>query len=132
MSRRTQVISAFCDAVGGTRGLRYQGEKKLPGRAVFDFTETAVTEYGKIVATLEVSVESIIDSRGANEGETLDSELCAIQKAILNDSDFSDLIDRVVYSGSEYSFSENGSTLVAVAATFSVVYRAAIYDPSQE
>lgn len=132
MSRRTQVLNAICNAVAGTRGLRYQGETTLPGRSVFDLNEAALPEFGKIVAQIEVTIESILDSRDAPEGDTLDTELAAIQKAVLNDLALADVIDRVTYTGSNYSFSENGSTLVAVAATFNVTYRASVFDPNVE
>ena len=123
MTARTQIMAAFCAAISAERGVRFSANQNLPARSAFDLSETANYSFGCLQNTITASVESLLEpSTGQSEGESLDVELADLIKKLMNDSTLDSLADGVVYTESSFSYSENGSSVVGLVASFEIKY----------
>lgn len=127
---RNRVVKQLCDLVGAERGVKFVSDDNLPKRAVFDLEETNKKQFGAENPAIEVVVESLLDAGQTPEGDVLDAELGVLQKTLLNDFSIQDIDVSVLYVGCIYSYSENGSSVVGLAATFNVGYSFLSSDPS--
>lgn len=129
MSQYNQIITAFCTALGAQRAAPYIDEEDLPFRSVFDLGEEASKQrYSKYTATASLIVASKINAQNS-EGDDLDTELATIQSLAFDFADLSADIDQITYTGRQYDYSENGSSVVTLVVTFDIEYSFDLANP---
>lgn len=129
MSKWNDIITAFCTALSAQRAAPFVDEEDLPFRSVFDLNDEAQKErYKKHTVTTPVIVASNVDG-GADEGLALDTELAALQSAAASFADSNLLVESIAYTGRQYDYSENGSSVVTVVATFDITYTLDLSNP---
>lgn len=127
---RNQIVSAFCTKISAERALRFSNADRLPMRVVWDAQESAEkVSYGKYNASMDLAVQVMLDAgapenTGLNEGALLDAALASLQvDALTFDQAFDDLINTISYGGSDYEYSQDGNSLVALTAVFTITYQ---------
>ncbi len=136
---RNQVVTAFATKISADRALKFSNADLLPKRTVWDLSEEAEkTKYGKHDITLQLQVEVVMDANatenaGQAEGDLLDATLGQLQvDAFATDLTFEDLITGIRYTGAAYSYSDDGSNLLALSAVFEITYQFLTNDPTQQ
>lgn len=136
-SIRQQIVDAFCTKIGAQRALRFVDGEDLPLKSVWDGNEEAIkSQYGTHDVTLELQAQVILDSSISttlSEGEQLDDALVQLQtSALAYDQAFFDLITGIQYTGSQYAYSEDGSSVIGLSAGFEINYQFLTNDPNQQ
>ncbi len=123
MTKRSEVLSVLCAAVGAERGKKYVSNADL-GRALFATSEQAVvTGYGEMTITIQVSVHSLFDTSAAiSVGEAIDDELDAIVSAIITQPAIYEVGKTVRYIGASVEYPSAGSAVAGLVAQFEVTY----------
>jgi hypothetical protein len=133
-SMRSQVISAFCTKIGGQRALPFASVDDLPLKSVWDLGEEATrVAYGAHDIDLTLEVQMLLDSSGSTstEPELLDAALLELQTSALSfEETFFNLVESIQYSGCQFGYSEDGSAVIGLSASFLVQYRFLTSNPS--
>jgi len=134
-SIRNQIIKSFAAKIGAERALKFATGDRLPLRVLWDFTEEAErTKYSTHTVVLPVVVQEMIEAeKGQDEGDLLDSTLLALQENVFSvDATLDALVKSITYAGSDYTYSENGSSLVGISASFIIKYEFLTNDPTNQ
>lgn len=130
---RNKVMNAFAAALSADRGIPFVSRGSIAGkRAMFDTSETAEsTPYGKTRASVQVSIEVLLDAGSGQQGDVLDEALGEVIRDAMIDPTLGGLADSIRYTGSAYEYADAGSKTLSLVATFQVQYLFLKSDPTQ-
>lgn len=125
-SLREQVVEAFSQRISASRSNQLSSEDPLPARVLWDTDETAERlAYGKLRMTLTIGVGVMDrvprDVTSSKKGNDMLAQL--LEDALNQDPTMGGLTESINYSDSTMDYPEPGQDVMAVLASFEIVYQ---------
>lgn len=124
-SIREQVVEAFSQRINAGRSDQLSSEDPLPARVVWDTNETAERlAYGKLRMTLTLGV-GVLDRVPRNTVTSKHGNVvlaALLEDALNQDPTMGGLTEQINYTDSTMDFPEPGQDVMAVLASFEIVY----------
>ena len=132
---RNQVINAFATKINAVRSLGFVDGIDLPLRSVWDSEESAEkTQYGNHEVEMPLQVHVILKAEaGQVEGDLRDEALGQLQTDVFTyDPIFNDLITGLAYIGAQFSYSQDGDSVIGLSAGFLIKYQFLTTNPNEQ